>query len=158
MSASARCALLLQTVAGLLTGVSLALAQEERVRLAFEHRGDGVTGFVLYAQPAKGETVRVDLGQVKETSEGMRVIPLPPLPDGSYTLFVAAYNGKGESLRALVGRISVVASRAEILTDIVPSATAPSGPSASTTPVTPRKRGIFDRIWRLLIGEDAPSP
>jgi hypothetical protein len=125
-------------------------------RIVFEHDGKGVTGFVLYAQPEKGKPLRINLGLVMADATGARAIPMPLLPEGTYSLSVAAYNAAGESP-------AVPTSPARLSIRI---ADAPPGPigaphpghqDVSPAPPAPARndgsKGVFGRLWKVLVGD-----
>lgn len=138
----------------LFSQVVTPLAQEKTApRIVFEHDGVGVTGFALYAQPQEGKVVRVDLGMVPADERGRRSASLP-LPDGTYTLSVAAYNGEGESPRIPTSPARLSLRRSE--SQGSPAAgTAPNdAPEARAPTKGDRKNGILRRIWRVVVGDD----
>jgi hypothetical protein len=147
-----------------------ALAQEKAPpqgsRIAFQHDGRGVIGFVLYAKPENGPELRIDLGHLVPDATGSVTVPMPALPPGRYVIEVAAYNDAGESPRvsASPSRLTVTAgapgsSPAEAAP---PAATAPASapqpveraPSPSAPQATTPKSGFWSRFWRFLVGED----
>ena len=141
-----------------ISGAMAAMAQEVGPpRIAFEHDGRGVTGFALYAQPERGTAIRVDLGLLAADRKGLRSTSLPSLPEGTYTLSVAAYNAHGESPRVPVapGRISL--PRGQPLAGVgdpsVQGPVAASSPPAAST--RERKDGILGRIWKVVVGDDS---
>jgi hypothetical protein len=77
-----------------------AAAQFVPPTVTFEHEGSDVTGFALYARPERGQLLRVDLGPLPATGNGVRSFRLPDLPPGEYELSLAAYNALGESPRS----------------------------------------------------------
>ena len=149
--------------------VSLALAavvdgqNPPAPRVSFEHDGQGVTGFALYAQPEKGKAIRIDVGLVLADGNGGRSVALPSLPDGSYTLSIAAYNSVGESLRVATSpeRVSVKGHKIAAERTPAPETVAAPAPPAAASPATssakptkPEKKGGLGRIWRAVVGED----
>jgi hypothetical protein len=145
------------------SGLSLASAQEGGTyRVAFEHDGRRVTGFALYAQPPQGEAIRVDLGLIAADRKGLRIAAVPRLPDGAYTLSVAAYNSSGESPRVATTPSNVKVAGGKIVTASAPAvtteATAPVVPAATAPPKSPEpkseKKGGLRRLWGAVVGED----
>jgi hypothetical protein len=131
------------------------------VRITFEHDGEGVSGFVLYAEPESGKALRFDLGLVATDRSGKRTMSLPLLPDGTYRLSVSAYNGAGESARvpASPSRIVVKATPTKVLPD-ASAGHSTSGQPGESEPVPasapsdrPKENGL-GRLWRILVGED----
>ena len=137
---------------------SLPAVAQTATRISFEHDGQGVSGFALYAESGKGKPLRVDLGMVTADAEGKRVVAVPRLPDGSYALSVAAYNAAGESARvpAAPARVFVRTEPALASTPSVstgqPPATQPTMPAPADT--APKKSGTLGRLWKVLVGED----
>jgi hypothetical protein len=131
--------------------------------ITFQHDGDGVTGFALYAESRDAKPARVDLGMVPADARGNRTVVVPPLPDGTYALSVAAYNAKAESVRVPAAPAIVRVKNG--LTD-VDRGDAPARQAAAPPPVAPaakgapaegaaeRPAGALGRFWRILVGDD----
>jgi hypothetical protein len=148
--------------------------------ISFEHDAKDVTGFAAYVQAKSGGPRRVDLGSLQPDASGKIVVPMPPLPPGTYSISIAAYNQAGES-----ARVDAQPSRFEV-TAPVPSSVAPSAirqpadhpqdaavaprerevakpptpmPEQKAKPAAPKqKRGFLGRLYRAVVGEDEPEP
>jgi hypothetical protein len=134
--------------------------------VAFEHDGSGVTGFALYAEPQQGKVVRIDLGLVPAGEGGVRSAPLPRLPEGAYTLSIAAYNPLGESTRvaAFPSRVTVKKSDGRTFpsNEAVGAGTDASGERVKASPSPPKaevtserdgRSGPLGRLWRVIVGD-----
>jgi hypothetical protein len=152
-------------------GVSVAMAvahaqDPPAPRVLFDHDGQGVTGFALYAQPEKGKAIRIDLGLVLADRNGGRSVTVPALPDGTYTLSVAAYNRAGESARvgAAPARITVRQKQAAVINapgqrapdplPLPPAEVSASAPPPSPSPVSSKPKKPLGRLWRAVVGDD----
>jgi hypothetical protein len=136
---------------------------QSAARITFQHDGDGVTGFALYAESRDAKPVRVDLGMVPADARGNRTVVVPSLPDGTYALSVAAYNAKAESARVPAAPATV---RFKAGLSNVDTGDAPARQAAATPPVVPapvdapreaaaeRPKGAMGRFWRILVGDD----
>lgn len=133
------------------TAIAISLAcvsgtlhsQERASRVSFEHDGQGVTGFVLYATPEEGKA-RIDLGLIPVGERGMGSILLPVLPEGTFALSVAAYSAAGESAPApaspayvTVRKVDARAVAAAVKPDV---AAPPAKPASSETTCSSRGR------------------
>ena len=67
--------------------------------IAFEHDGRNVTGFVAYVRKDENRAVPVALLPFKRDSKGTTYVSLAELPDGVYSIEIAAFNRFGISPR-----------------------------------------------------------
>ena len=133
-------------------------------RLSFEHDGQGVTGFALYAQPEKGKAIRIDLGLVMADGNGGRSVAIPSLPDGTYALSIAAYNSAGESSRIAASPARIAMKNSQMAVKVPPATAVSAAPAskAASDPSTPSspssakasKKGGLRRLWGAVVGED----
>lgn len=120
-------------------------------RLEFTQDG-GAIGFVLYAKPVQGRTIRVDLGPLLQDPKGNVTAAFPRLSPGTYAVTLAAYNHFGESEQSNVAPFRVVITE-RASRDPSPTAIGKRGGVTATTPGT--GDGLGKRLWRLLIGDDS---
>jgi len=136
----------------------------------FDHDGQAVKGFVLYATRRQdGVQRRLDLGMPSKGKSGRFQAALPALAPGTWQLELAAYNSAGESSRTK-------AEPSEVRIDPPvrtppPAATPPTAKAAATGARTPspqkpppekppppkKKKGAMGKLWGLIVGEDDPK-
>jgi hypothetical protein len=140
--------------------------------LEFDHDGQGVKGFVLYAiRGEDGAQRRIDVGMPIKTKSGRWQLNLPALEKGTWQLELAAYNSAGESPRTPADPRVVTIDPRQIKPP--PSPTSPPAakgasskpppgaqkppPSTQKPPPSPKKKkGAFGKIWGVIVGEDKP--
>ena len=136
--------------------------------ISFEHDGKGVSGFAAYVTPDGGEPLRIDLGALKPDAEGKITARIPPLPPGTYTLEIAAYNASGESARipASPSRVTITAQAGGAAgadhSQHAASAPPPAKADADKKTKKPepekkdqeKKKGLFGRVYRGIVGSD----
>ena len=139
----------------------------------FEHDGQAVKGFVLYATRRQdGVQRRFDLGIPSKAKTGRFRAALPALDPGTWQLELAAYNGAGESPRTKAEPSEVridppVRQQPPAATPPTAKAPAPAPPGArKPTPQKPppqkppppkKKKGAMGKLWGLIVGEDDPK-
>jgi hypothetical protein len=136
----------------------------------FDHDGQAVEGFVLYATRRQdGVQRRLDLGMPSKGKSGRFHAALPALAPGTWQLELAAYNSAGESPRTK-------AEPSEVRIDSPvrqppPAATPPTAKTAAPgarepSPQKPppqkpspqkKKKGAMGKLWGLIVGEDDPK-
>jgi len=114
--------------------------------IVFDHDGKNVTAFVAYFRRENDpdSPVRVVFNRISRDAAGTFHLNLQGLPDGVYTVEIAAINRAGESPRVPTQPRQFVVSkgrRGAIRADL--------GDSAP---------GIFKRLWTTLIGADSDQP
>jgi len=132
----------------------------------FDHDGQAVKGFVLYAtRLPDGFQRRLDLGMPSKGKSGRFQAALPALAPGTWQLELAAYNNAGESSRTKAEpsefRIdSQVRKPPPAVTP--PTAKAPGAGEPSPQKPPPqkppkKKKGAMGKLWGLIVGEDDPK-
>lgn len=139
--------------------------------IEFDHDGQGVKGFVLYAtRKEDGVEQRIDLGMPTRGKSGRMQIAPPPLPSGIWRLELAAYNSAGESPRAKAEPFEVrlddssrkpppsakASSPAKAEPKSPPTAQPQSPQQQKPPPPSKKKKGGLGKLWRVIIGEDSP--
>ena len=127
--------------------------------ISFEHDGVGVKGYALYIADAQGLAIRIDVGLLRRDKSGKVVAPLPPLPPGTYSVDVVAYNQAGESPRVRAQPSEFTLTRF--------SGSKPEATAKSKAPKTPdddhhkaqeaapkAKGGFLSRVYRGIVGSD----
>lgn len=127
-------------------------------RIAFEHDGKDVSGFVVYLSPQAGTPIRLDLGRRAPDATGHIVVVLPDVPLDTYRVEIAAYNSAGESPRTVATPASLTfGSAAAPGHDHGASAAAhtPTPPDSKPSTDATKKKSGLGRLWQVLVGDDS---
>ena len=163
-----RCSFVTVTAFSLAASTVAAAGQDNRsgpvtsdpTKIVFEHDGANVAGFVAYISAPGKAARRVDLGALRADPSGEITAPLPPLPAGTYTLELAAYNAAGESERVPAEPRRFTISKARESIQSSPATAQVSEPAARPPDPTratarPKKKGgLFGRVWKGVVGDD----